>query len=151
MKRIMLNTLINIGVQRKFAKQTCRQPLGWQVVSVFNAKGPPVPIPNTEVKLCSAENTWLETARENRSTLTQDDCKSKFVKTDVCESKLGVRRKPNKRSKPMFAKQTRRQASAWQEVGYFNAKGPPVPIPNTEVKLCSAENTWLATARKNRS
>ena len=39
-------------------------------VSVFNAKGPPVPIPNTEVKLCSAENTCLETDRENRSTLT---------------------------------------------------------------------------------
>ena len=40
-------------------------------VSVFNAKGPPVPIPNTEVKLCSADNTWLETAREDKSTLTQ--------------------------------------------------------------------------------
>ena len=39
----------------------------------------------------------------------------------------------------------------WHTVGYFNAKGPPVPIPNTEVKLCSAENTWLATARKDRS
>ena len=28
---------------------------------------PPVPIPNTEVKLSSAESTWLETAREDRS------------------------------------------------------------------------------------
>ena len=27
---------------------------------------PPVPIPNTEVKLFSVEDTWLETARENR-------------------------------------------------------------------------------------
>ena len=26
-------------------------------VSVTNAEGPPVPIPNTEVKLCSGENT----------------------------------------------------------------------------------------------
>ena len=26
----------------------------------------PVPIPNTEVKLVCAENTWLETAREDR-------------------------------------------------------------------------------------
>ena len=26
----------------------------------------PVPIPNTEVKLLCAEDTWLETARENR-------------------------------------------------------------------------------------
>ena len=41
------------------------------VVSVFNAVGPPVPIPNTEVKRCSGENTWLETARENNSMLTQ--------------------------------------------------------------------------------
>ena len=40
-------------------------------VSVFNAVGPPVPIPNTEVKRCSGENTWLATARENSSTLTQ--------------------------------------------------------------------------------
>ena len=36
-------------------------------VSVFNAEGPPVPIPNTEVKLCSADNTRLETARKDRS------------------------------------------------------------------------------------
>ena len=28
---------------------------------------PPVPIPNTEVKLTSADNTWLETAREDRA------------------------------------------------------------------------------------
>ena len=28
---------------------------------------------------------------------------------------------------------------------------PPVPIPNTEVKLQSADNTWLATAREDRS
>ena len=37
------------------------------IVSVFNSEGPPVPIPNTEVKLVCAENTWLETARENRA------------------------------------------------------------------------------------
>ena len=40
-------------------------------VSVINAVGPPVPIPNTEVKRCSGENTWLATAREDNSTLTQ--------------------------------------------------------------------------------
>ena len=27
----------------------------------------PVPIPNTEVKLVCVQDTWLETARENRS------------------------------------------------------------------------------------
>ena len=30
---------------------------------------PPVPIPNTEVKLSSAESTWLDTAREDKSEL----------------------------------------------------------------------------------
>ena len=41
------------------------------IVSVINAEGPPVPIPNTEVKLCSADNTRLATARKDRSTLTR--------------------------------------------------------------------------------
>ena len=40
-------------------------------VSATNAEGPPVPIPNTEVKLCSGENTWLEAAREDSSMPTQ--------------------------------------------------------------------------------
>ena len=31
-----------------------------------NVEGPPVPIPNTEVKLDCAEDTWLETTWENR-------------------------------------------------------------------------------------
>ena len=35
-------------------------------------------------------------------------------------------------------------------VGVDDDEGPPVPIPNTEVKLISAEDTWLATARDNR-
>ena len=38
-----------------------------------------------------------------------------------------------------------------KKVGFFNAEGPPVPIPNTEVKLCSADNTSLATVREDRS
>ena len=37
-----------------------------------------------------------------------------------------------------------------EKVGSTNAEGPPVPIPNTEVKLCSAENTLLETAREDR-
>ena len=36
-------------------------------------------------------------------------------------------------------------------VGVSNGEGPPVPIPNTEVKLTSAENTCLATDWKDRS
>ena len=37
------------------------------------------------------------------------------------------------------------------KVGIIIAQGPPVPIPNTEVKLCGAENTCLATDREDRS
>ena len=40
-------------------------------VGVFNGEGPPVPIPNTEVKLTSADNTCLETDWKDRSTPTQ--------------------------------------------------------------------------------
>ena len=91
-----------------------------QSVSVFNAEGPPVPIPNTEVKLCSADDTCLATGRENRSMLTQ-------------------------------TLRVKMSGENFRRVGDSNAEGPPVPIPNTEVKLCSAENTYLATGRENRS
>ena len=64
------------------AKTSSRNPLTkgikycsiWYVpnaVGVFNGEGPPVPIPNTEVKLTSADNTCLETDREDRSMPTQ--------------------------------------------------------------------------------
>ena len=95
-------------------------------VSVSNAEGPPVPIPNTEVKLCSAENTCLATGRENRSMLTQNFI---FVFLSSLYDTFPLRK----------------------VVGVSNAEGPPVPIPNTEVKLCCAEDTYLATDRKNRS
>ena len=39
---------------------------GNYIVGVDGGEGTPVPIPNTEVKLICAEDTWLETARENR-------------------------------------------------------------------------------------
>ena len=38
-----------------------------------------------------------------------------------------------------------------QSVGAYYDEGPPVPIPNTVVKLIRAEDTWRATAWKNRS
>ena len=40
------------------------------IVGVDDAEGPPVPIPNTEVKLCSAEDSALATRCENRKTPT---------------------------------------------------------------------------------
>ena len=44
-----------------------RFPHGSPIAGVYNAEVPPVPIPNTEVKLSSAEDTWREAAWENRS------------------------------------------------------------------------------------
>ena len=41
-------------------------------VSDFSVEGPPVPIPNTEVKLYSGDNTCLETSREDSSLLTHN-------------------------------------------------------------------------------
>ena len=41
------------------------------IVGVFSDEGPPVPIPNTVVKLISADNTWLEAAREDKAMPTQ--------------------------------------------------------------------------------
>ena len=43
---------------------------------------------------------------------------------------------------------------AWKEkriVGVIGDEVPPVPMPNTEVKLISAENTWLVTTRKDKA
>ena len=37
-----------------------------RLVGVDDGEVPPVPIPNTEVKLTCAEDSSLETARENR-------------------------------------------------------------------------------------
>ena len=36
-------------------------------------------------------------------------------------------------------------------VGVDYDEDPPVPIPNTVVKLIRAENTWRAASRENRS
>ena len=40
-------------------------------VGVNGDEGPPVPIPNTEVKLISADNTWPEAAREDKAMPTR--------------------------------------------------------------------------------
>ena len=48
-----------------------------ETVGVTNAEGPPVPIPNTEVKLCSGDNTSREAAREDSSMPTSSDRGSK--------------------------------------------------------------------------
>ena len=40
-----------------------------RLASADSAQEPPVPMPNTEVKLSSAENTWMETSWEDREVL----------------------------------------------------------------------------------
>ena len=64
--RKLSSAVATILVWRRTGKIAQRQHL----VSDFNAEGPPVPIPNTEVKLCSGDNTCLETDREDSSLLT---------------------------------------------------------------------------------
>ena len=54
-------------------------------------EGPPVPIPNTEVKLISVEDTWRAAARENRTVPTLKEQTEKSVlflsKIEVCSAK----------------------------------------------------------------
>ena len=44
----------------------------------------------------------------------------------------------------------RKKLNSQKIVGVEYAEGTPVPIPNTEVKLGGAKNTWVATPRENR-
>ena len=41
--------------------------------------------------------------------------------------------------------------NAEHKVGVNDHEGPPVPIPNTEVKLMSVESTWVATPWEDRT
>ena len=38
-----------------------------------------------------------------------------------------------------------------ETAGDNDGEGPPVPIPNTAVKLTGAEDTWMVTSRENRA
>ena len=58
------------------------------LISDITAEGPPVPIPNTEVKLCWAENTCLETSREDRSLLIHRLIEASFYLRLISKSKL---------------------------------------------------------------
>ena len=55
------SSLIGRSTEQKKAEE--RAMNSCSEVSVINDEGPPVPIPNTVVKLICADNTWLETAR----------------------------------------------------------------------------------------
>ena len=86
-----------------------------ETFSIFggnDAEVTPVPIPNTEVKLCSADGTWWEAARESRSL-------PELKRTSI----LGV-------LFLLFFCQKRLMC----KIKVFNndAEVTPVPIPNTE-------------------
>ena len=53
----------------QFYSSIWREP--FTIVGVFNGEGPPVPIPNTVVKLIRADNTRRAASREDKSTPTQ--------------------------------------------------------------------------------
>ena len=57
-------------------------------VGVYYAEGPPVPFPNTVVKLMRADNSWRAASCKDRSspTLTQISLKNlkKFLTGDLC-------------------------------------------------------------------
>ena len=57
----MLDKMRKHGIIKKFAGKPVNE-----IVGVDCDEGPPVPIPNTEVKLICADNTWRVTAREDR-------------------------------------------------------------------------------------
>ena len=70
MREVVLFSFEGAGMQLQKRKEK-KRTRGTEVPSDFeagadDAKVPPVPIPNTEVKLGCAEDTWLETTRENR-------------------------------------------------------------------------------------
>ena len=44
-----------------------------------------------------------------------------------------------------------RKRTTFNNTGVYGAEVPPVPIPNTEVKLSCAESTWLDTAWEDMS
>ena len=81
-----LAILIGRGLDLFFSQRSCVSCFIWfsmglsiwpRIVGVIDAEGPPVPIPNTEVKLCRAEDTQLATARENRYMPTQTEVRPK--------------------------------------------------------------------------
>ena len=47
--------------------ESAKAPKTFNNTGVYDAEVPPVLIPNTEVKLSSAESTWLDTAWEDMS------------------------------------------------------------------------------------
>ena len=52
--------------ERKFIRYSVLRVFSQYIVGADGGEGPPVPIPNTVVKLTCVDNTWRATAREDR-------------------------------------------------------------------------------------
>ena len=65
---------------------------------------------------------------------------------------LGSPRKKalDKREKRSIIEEVSGGTREWKIVGVDCDEGPPVPIPNTEVKLICADNTCRVTGREDR-
>ena len=59
-------TSLDRKARKCYPKQKEKHDEGHALAGVNDGEVPPVPIPNTEVKLTCAEDSWLETACENR-------------------------------------------------------------------------------------
>ena len=57
---------VRYSVLKVYAFRKREADVGQGMAGVDDGEEPPVPIPNTEVKLTCAEDSWLETACENR-------------------------------------------------------------------------------------
>ena len=73
--------------------------------------------------------------------------KSKFKTQQVCERILTTR---TSQSLLLSFLCSLEGTKALIHSGGYYREATPVPIPNTEVKLACADNTWLATAREDR-
>ena len=107
----------------------------------FDAKGPPVPIPNTEVKLCSADNTCLETSREDRSMLTQAERQKKRAE-QVRESVILTQRVhlfPFRTQKLSFAVLT---ILAWRRAGKIS-RSRPIKVAPMGATFIQSLTRWL--------
>ena len=82
--------------------------------------------------------------------MTQTNVQDRFVrKTALACCLRGAKFALDKREKRSIIKMFSGQPDD-KTVGVDCGEGPPVPIPNTEVKLICADDTWRVTARENR-
>ena len=133
-------------------------------VSVFIVQGPPVPIPNTVVKLYCADNTWLATVREDRSMLTQKYGKWLYVichkysslaqsvermtvNHDVAgSSPAGGARKKHLRKQVLFS--MKRTYGAWKMKQGFALWSVASPHGKVSVRFASCEHRERIVATK---